>query len=184
MAKARKGIDIREVDVHNMGAGAVFRVVGIWEGIIVGMVDVGKGSLAILLAQVMGDSIMWVMAAGFAAILGHCFPLFLGFKGGQGVATTIGIFFVLTPVATVGTLLILGIALLIIRHLFSAIAISSPFLPIFIWLTGGSLLMIIYAIICIAFIVFRSRRRLHEVGKIKVQVRKDNNKPEPTEKPF
>jgi glycerol-3-phosphate acyltransferase PlsY len=167
MARARKGIDIRDVDVHNMGAGAVIRVVGFWEGAVVGIADMGKGIAAILIAQALGVSAIWVLLAGFAAILGHCFPLYLGFRGGQGVATTIGIFMILAPVAICVTLVILGIAFLIARHLFSAIVITSPFLPLFIWILGGSILLIFYSLACIAFIIFRSRKRLCEIKIIR-----------------
>lgn len=164
MAKARKGIDIRDVDVHNMGAGAVFRIVGFWEGTIVLAVDIGKGAAAVLIAQLFELSLPWVLGTGFTVLLGHCFPVYIGFRGGQGVATTIGVFAVLTPAAMIITAGILLIALLITRHLFSAVAIASPFLPLFVWLFDGSLVLIIYSLLFIAFIVFRSRHRLGEIG--------------------
>jgi glycerol-3-phosphate acyltransferase PlsY len=167
MAKARKGIDIRDVDVLNMGAGAIFRIVGFWEGIIVLIFDIGKGAAAIILAQELGLSQFWIFGTGFASILGHCFPAFIGFRGGQGVATTIGIFLILAPVPTAVTLIILGIALLATRHLFSAIAISSPSLPVFLWLFGSPIVIIVYSLLVIAFIIFRSRHRLHEVKDVR-----------------
>ncbi len=163
VTKIKKGIDIRDIDVNNMGAGAVFRSVGFWEGVVVSVFDIGKGSLAIIIAQAVGVAFPWVLGAGFTCLLGHCYPVYIGFKGGQGVATTIGVFLMLTPVAMYIVLPIIGIALLVTRHLFSSIAISAPFLPLCIWLTGSSLVLILYSLAFIAFIVFRSRHRLGEV---------------------
>ena len=77
VTKMRKGIDIRTVDVRNMGGGSVLRQVGIWEGALVLVVDMAKGAASIYIAQALGVSILWVFGAGFAAILGHNYPLYL-----------------------------------------------------------------------------------------------------------
>ena len=162
IAKLRKGIDIREVGVGNMGAGNVIREVGLWEGAVVAIVDIGKGVAAILIAQTMGVSQPWLLAAGFAAILGHSFPFSIGFRGGQGVDTIIGIFLVLAPGVMVVTLGLMGIALFFTRHIFSMTCIAAPFLPLLIWLSGGSAMLIFYSLAVIAFVVFRNRHRLKE----------------------
>lgn len=162
IAKLRKGIDIREVGVGNMGAGNVIREVGLWEGAVVAIVDIGKGVAAILIAQTMGVSQPWLLAAGFAAILGHSFPFSIGFRGGQGVDTIIGIFLVLAPGAMVVMLGLMGIALFFTRHIFSMTCIAAPFLPLLIWLSGGSAMLIFYSLAVIAFVVFRNRHRLKE----------------------
>jgi len=162
IAKLRKGIDIREVGVGNMGAGNVIREVGLWEGAVVAIVDIGKGVAAILIAQTMGVSQPWLLAAGFAAIVGHSFPFSIGFKGGQGVDTIIGIFLVLAPGAMVVILGLMGIALFFTRHIFSMTCIAAPFLPLLIGLFGGSAMLIFYSLAIIAFVVFRNRHRLKE----------------------
>ncbi len=97
MGRLRKGIDIRNLDSGNMGAAVVLRQVGVWEGIVVGFVDLAKGSAAILIAKALGVFELWVLAAGFCALLGHNFPVFVGFRGGSGSATMVGIFLVLSP---------------------------------------------------------------------------------------
>ena len=71
VARVRRGIDTRNVDVGNVGAGATFRQIGFLEGLIVLIVDIGKGAAAILIAQALGLDSIWVYAAGFAALLGH-----------------------------------------------------------------------------------------------------------------
>jgi glycerol-3-phosphate acyltransferase PlsY len=100
MCKIRKGIDIRTVDVHNMGAGSTFRQCGIWEGAVVAIVDVGKGALAVLAAGYMGADYIFVLAAGFAALLGHNFPFSMVLKG-AGRFNRDGVFLVLAPQALV-----------------------------------------------------------------------------------
>lgn len=163
VARLRKGIDIRDVDAGNMGAGAVLRQIGLWEGALVAIVDIAKGAVAILIAQALGISQPWVLAAGFAALLGHSFPVYVGFRGGQGAATVIGVFLVLAPEPMAVILLIMAIVLLITRHIFSTIAIAGPLLPLLIWLFGGSLMLILFSLAVVLFILFRNRHKLKEV---------------------
>jgi acyl phosphate:glycerol-3-phosphate acyltransferase len=163
VARIRRGVDIRYVDVGNVGAGATFRQIGFVEGVIVLIVDIGKGSAAILIAQAVGLDSICVYAAGFAALLGHCYPVWIKFHGGQGIATLIGVFLVLAPWATVVILALIGIAILVIRHLFTAVFIAGPFLPLMIWIFGGSLEVVLYSIVVIAFVVFKTIRRWKEL---------------------
>ena len=89
--------------------------------------------------------------------------MWIGFRGGQGVATLIGVFLVLAPWATVVILALIGIAILVIRHLFTAVFISGPFLPLMIWIFYGSLEVVLYSIVIILFVVFKTVRRWKEV---------------------
>ena len=163
VAKQRKGIDIREVGVRNMGGANVLREVGKWEGSLVLIVDMGKGALSVYIAQLLGVSYLWVLAAGFAAMLGHNYPVYIGFRGGKGIATVMGIFFALSPVAMGITTLIIGFILLFARSYFVAIAITAPFFLLVVWWVEGSAALIFYALAIVAFQLFRSRRRLEEV---------------------
>jgi glycerol-3-phosphate acyltransferase PlsY len=163
ITKLRKGVDIRKIDyTGNMGAGAVFRQVGRWEGGLVAAADMGKGAAAVAIAQAMSVTQPWVLAAGFAALIGHSYPPYIGFKGGQGVATIIGVFLVLAPKAMACTLGVMGLALLLTRHIFTMTCIAAPFLPLFIWVFNGIGMVFYFSLVIIAFIVFRSRRRLTE----------------------
>jgi glycerol-3-phosphate acyltransferase PlsY len=170
VAKLSKGVDIREVDTGNVGAAATMRGIGVWQGIVVVIADIAKGAVTILIAQALGVHLFWVLGAGFAAFLGHNFPVYIGFKGGHGAATTIGIFLVLAPLETFCALIIIGIVLLIsfrkVLHRFVlALSVGAPFLPIFIWTFGtwifkGSperiLTLTIYAIVMVLFLVCRN----------------------------
>jgi len=166
VAKKRKGIDIREVGVRNMGGGNVMREVGRPEGILVILCDIGKGALAVYIAQLMGVAQLWVLAAGFAAMLGHNYPVYIGFRGGKGVATIMGIFFVLSPAAMLGTTAVIGIALLFVRHLFVGVAIASPFFLFLIWYSEGIGPMFYLTIVVVIFQFIRSIGRLGEVKTV------------------
>jgi glycerol-3-phosphate acyltransferase PlsY len=92
---AGKG-DIRTLGSGNIGATNVVRVVGKKQGAITLFLDAGKGALAVVLARwVSGESV--ALFAGVAAVLGHVFPVFLRFKGGKGVATTLAVLLALSP---------------------------------------------------------------------------------------
>jgi len=163
VAKLRKGIDIREVGRGNMGAVNVMREVGMWEGALVAVVDVGKGAAAIIFGQALGVSQPWLLGAGGAAVLGHSFPVYIGFRGGQGVATVIGVVLVLSPVVTGIACGIIGVALLLTRHIFASIVIAAPFFPLVMWLVERSPTLVLFTLAIVLFIGFRSRRGLKEL---------------------
>jgi len=176
VAKLRKGIDIRDVDRGNMGAANVMRAIGIWEGALVAIVDVGKGSASIIAGQALGVSQTWLLGAGGAAIIGHSFPVYIGFRGGQGVTTLIGVFLVLSPAVTGIVCGIIGVALLLARNIFASIVIAAPFLPLIIWLIERSLTLVSFALAIILFIGFRSRRGLKEMIAVIRDCRQTKNK--------
>ena len=91
VARAKQGIDIREVGVRNMGAANAFRQLGAKAGIAVFLADAGKGALAILIARVASLPMVAILFTGLAAVIGHNWPVFIRFRGGRGESTTIGV---------------------------------------------------------------------------------------------
>ena len=89
------GLDIRKVGDHNVGAFNVFRHAGLEAGLITLALDMGKGSAGILLARSLHVDEPVVFLSGITAVLGHNWPVFLGFRGGRGEATVIGILFMI-----------------------------------------------------------------------------------------
>jgi glycerol-3-phosphate acyltransferase PlsY len=89
--------DIRLHGDGNMGARNTSHVLGWKAGWAVAGVDIGKGAGSIWLAQTLGLAPFWQVLTGACAVLGHDFPIFAGFRGGQGLATTMGTFFILAP---------------------------------------------------------------------------------------
>ncbi len=97
-------IDIREHGSKNMGASNTFRVLGSVWGIIVLVIDMGKGIAAVQLAHAVhssdwlsGELTFWKLIFGLVAVLGHIFPVFAGFRGGKGVATLFGVVLAIQP---------------------------------------------------------------------------------------
>jgi glycerol-3-phosphate acyltransferase PlsY len=144
--RLRKGVDIRQVGSRNMGAMNVFYSVGFIEGLLVLAVDIGKGAAAVALARFLGVHEIVQLLAGVAAILGHGFPPFLGFRGGRGGATCIGILVFLMPWGIPAYLAIFGLSMLLTR--FPTLSYSIAFLcfPFIAWLVYHRWELIVFSI--------------------------------------
>jgi acyl phosphate:glycerol-3-phosphate acyltransferase len=146
MSRFKKGTDIRRVGSNNMGAANVIRQIGLREGLIVGIADIAKGAAAVLIPKLLGLEEIWVMASGFGAVLGHNYPVFAGFRGGRGSASVIGIFLVLSPLAILISLVIIAIPVFRSRNFAFEISIGFALLPLFIFLFGYSISLVLYAV--------------------------------------
>jgi len=146
-----------------MGGANVMREIGTHEGVFVGLFDVAKGAGAILIAQALNVSELWVFGAGFGALVGHSFPVFAGFRGGRGAATAIGIFFVLAPTATLVVLAVVAIPFFTTRKFGGAVLIGFALLPLFVWLLEDSLWLIRYALAVDAFMLVRGLSDIRQV---------------------
>jgi glycerol-3-phosphate acyltransferase PlsY len=99
LVRVFRGVDVRREGSGNAGATNVLRTSGKRLATLTMLLDVGKGTLAVVLMQTVTYDPRWLGAAACAAVLGHVFPVWFGFQGGKGVATTIGGFSVLCPLA-------------------------------------------------------------------------------------
>jgi len=141
-----KGRDIRQMGDGNAGAANAFRQLGAKSGVAVGIVDASKGVLAILIAQAASIPQLAILLTGVAAVIGHNWPIFIGFRGGRGVSTTIG---VQLAVITQPMLIVAGPAtlVLIIRK---NIPLASAFLfiplPLVGWWLGLPGMLVAYSI--------------------------------------
>ena len=163
VSRMRKGIDIRNIGSGNMGAANVMRQIGAHEGVFVGLIDIAKGAGAILIAQALNVSELWVFGSGFGALVGHNFPVFAGFKGGRGSATIIGIFLVLAPEAILVTLAIIAIPFFTTRKFMSALFIGFGLLPLFVWLFEGSLPLVRYVLVIDLFMLIRNLPSIKQI---------------------
>ena len=179
MGKLFYGIDVRQHGSGNAGATNVIRVLGYKAGIPVMIVDVFKGWAAVQVIFLFPhpglseDFITYVrICMGFAAVLGHVFPVFAGFKGGKGVGTLAGVAIALYPLALL-VVLALFIAILALTRYVSLASIicgiSFPFIVIFITRQYHPGLMILSAVVAI-FIP------LTHIKNIKRLLRKEENK--------
>ncbi len=99
LARLFSKVDPRKTGSGNIGATNIFRTVGKGLGILTLVGDVLKGMIPIGIAIQLGISDLWLAAVGLSTFLGHIFPIFLGFRGGKGVATALGVYLVISPVA-------------------------------------------------------------------------------------
>ena len=128
-----KGVNILRVGGRNPGTLNVMREVGMGFGVAVLFVDVGKGVAAVFVAQQLGVPYLVVLLAGLAAVLGHDFPVFLRFKGGKGVATTMGVLLILAPQQFLIAFGIGLIAILITRNVTLGMGVQFIALPFILW---------------------------------------------------
>lgn len=116
VSRAVAGVDIRQLGDANMGARNVKRTLGWKPGIAVAVIDVGKGLTPVLVARTLRLDLEWQIAAGFCAMLGHDFPLFAHFRGGQGLAAALGALAVLAPREMLVGMTVYGLLYLLTRH--------------------------------------------------------------------
>jgi len=137
LAKLFGSGDVRTAGSGNIGATNVARVVGPLAGILTLVFDTVKGTAAVWLAgRFTNESATWMMIAAFAVLLGHCFPVWLEFKGGKGVATALGVFLALCPLAAVSALLLFILCVAYWRYVSLgsvAAAAAMPLLIYFLW---------------------------------------------------
>ena len=141
-----KGGDIRQMGDGNAGAANAFRQLGAKVGVMIGIIDAGKGALAVLIAQTAGIPQAAVLLTGAAAIVGHNWPVFIGFRGGRGESTTIG---VLLTTITQPMLVLAGPALLtlfIFRNVTLASCVLFIPLPLVCWWLGVPGILTVYGI--------------------------------------
>jgi acyl phosphate:glycerol-3-phosphate acyltransferase len=131
------GADVRKTGSGNIGATNVARSLGLGAGILTLLLDAAKGAVPVWLAKhyFPGHAAFQILA-GLGALFGHCFPFWLKFRGGKGVATAAGVFFVLCWPATVGALFVFALVVGFWRYVSLAsisAAASMPLLLYFLW---------------------------------------------------
>lgn len=99
LAKLFSKVDPRKMGSKNIGATNIFRTAGKTLGILTLVGDVLKGMIPIGIAIQLDVSDLWLAGVGLSTFLGHVFPIFLGFRGGKGVATALGVYLVVSPIA-------------------------------------------------------------------------------------
>ena len=147
-------VDIRQIGDRNMGAQNAFRQLGAGAGLLVVAVDAAKGALAVTIARAAGLPQAFVFLAGAAAVVGHNWPVFLGFRGGRGEATTLGIFYTLL---TMPMLIVTGPAMLVLalkRNVELASAVAFVPLPLVCWWLGVPGTLIAYNLALLLLVAF------------------------------
>ena len=140
------GVDIREIGDGNMGARNVTHTLGWGPGIVVAVFDFSKGSLAVLMARQLGCPLNWQLASGVSAVLGHDFPIYVHFRGGQGMASTLGTLMVFMPYQTLLGLVMFAAAYYLWRNFDLSAATGLGLLAVFAWVSDQPYILIAYTI--------------------------------------
>lgn len=161
--------DVRKVGSGNIGATNVARAAGLLAGIFTLVLDVAKGAGAVLLAErLSSDSASWMMMAALAALLGHCFPVWLKFRGGKGVATAAGMFFVLSPLACLAALILFLLVVIFWRYVSLGSVSAAAAMPLLIYVLWAPphappLAVTIGALVAALLIIYKHRGNLQRL---------------------
>ncbi len=163
----KKG-DIRKMGGGNMGALNTTRELGQGPGLVVLLVDIAKGIAAVIIARLLGVSEWWVYGAGLSAVIGHCWPVYLKFRGGKGAATAIGVWAALAPLPFLCCLPI-GLAVIFFTsNVTLGMTVGFLFSPLFLWLFHSPFKLIMFIVLLALFLAFRyaatARKNLNKIG--------------------
>ena len=159
-ARRASGADLRRLGSGNLGAANVMRTSGVKAGVIVALLDMLKGAASVALAERLSPDAAAPALAGFAAIVGHIYPVWLRFRGGKGVATACGVFSVLAPIAVPPALAVFLASVWLTKYISLGSVLASLALPPLAYAAGAQVPVIAAALAAATIIVFRHRSNL------------------------
>jgi acyl phosphate:glycerol-3-phosphate acyltransferase len=153
IVRATQGADVRETGSGGTGATNVLRRAGKAAGVITLVLDALKGAVAVVIAKVIlglpvlsyvghagrpvESAFWWVSAAAIAVIVGHIFPVWLRFRGGKGVATGVGVFLMLAPIAVAFAALVFIVVVMLTRYVSLGSILAAIAIPLFVLLQNA-----------------------------------------------
>ncbi|MGE3509834.1 MAG: glycerol-3-phosphate 1-O-acyltransferase PlsY [Vicinamibacterales bacterium] len=155
--------DLRLIGSGNVGAANVVRASGIKPGLLVAILDMSKGMAGVLMAQRLFGGADAAAAAGFAAVVGHVYPVWIGFRGGKGVATACGVFVILAPVAATAALVSFVLCVWRTRYVSVGSVLASLMVPPLAWASGEPTPVWVAGAAAAVLIVFRHRGNLRRL---------------------
>ncbi|MBA7486055.1 Glycerol-3-phosphate acyltransferase [subsurface metagenome] len=175
LGKLARGIDIREHGSGNIGMTNVMRILGVKAGVFVFFADIAKGAAAVALAWAIlaysPNMVVWgQVAGGAAAIVGHSWPIYIGFKGGRGIATGFGAVLVLSwPVGLIAFtvfLLVVGLSRYVslgsILAALTMLLAMIPFVVLDVW-SFGHFAYIVFGLVVVPIVIFRHRDNIRRL---------------------
>lgn len=163
ITKALHGIDIREYGSKNIGTTNVYRTVGAKTAIIVLLADMLKGIVVVGVLKWYMNSDLLIVAAAMGAILGHNYSLFLGFKGGKGAATGMGLLVYLLPKTSLCCFIIAAICIALTRYVSLGSIMASIAAPILTWYFGYPTPYVVLALLGGGFIIIRHKANIERL---------------------
>jgi glycerol-3-phosphate acyltransferase PlsY len=175
VGKAFYGKDVRQHGSGNAGATNTFRVLGKRAGSAVLLLDMGKGLLAAYLVPILSNTGLidpnshsfWMLMFGFAAIIGHLFPVFAKFRGGKGVATLAGVMLAVHPPLTLVCMLVFLLVLILSKYVSLSSLIATLLFPLMLllfpeWQKDG------YTLVIFGFILFVALLLTHRKNMVRL----------------
>jgi len=163
LVRTTTGADIRKSGSGNIGATNVFRKSRA-VGILTLLLDAGKGYAAVLIARWLGCDAGWQAMVAVAAILGHVFTVFLGFKGGKGVATGFGAFLALTPAAVGTTMIVFFLTVALTRYVSLASILATGTYPLWALLYHEPATVVVGAVAGSAIIIAKHHQNIRRLA--------------------
>ena len=157
IVKGIVGADVRETGSGGTGATNVSRRAGKVAGVITLVLDALKGSAAVFIVKTMTGNDWLIAAAAIAVLVGHIFPVWLGFRGGKGVATGAGVFFILAPAALVCAAFVFIATVVLTRYVSLGSMVAAATIPLFVWTQNNPRHLLVAAILGALLIVFAHR---------------------------
>lgn len=162
VGKIGYGVDVREHGSGNLGGTNAFRTLGKKAGIIVMTADIVKGVLAAALPVFSGMDSTYALVAGIPAILGHCYPIFAGFRGGKAVATSAGVLLFVTPIGVLTAVIVFLITLYLSKY----VSLSSIMAAVWVHMYQifwSSKWMSLFTFFLLLFILYVHRRNIERI---------------------
>jgi glycerol-3-phosphate acyltransferase PlsY len=164
LSRRWRGVDVRRAGSGNVGAANVLRTSGVATALAVVLLDIGKGAGSVLVAQRLTGVDGAPAWAGLAAIVGHVYPVWLRFRGGKGVATACGAFWVLAPAAMVPAIAVFVATVWVTRFVSLGSVAATVALGPLAWAFHAPPVTVAVACVAAAIIVFRHRANLERLA--------------------
>ena len=163
LVQAFHGIDIRNYGSKNIGTTNVFRTVGPKTAVLVLIADAFKGILAVGIMSYFFHNPLLDVVTALGALLGHNYSLFLGFKGGKGVATALGLLIFMMPKVAVASFGIWLVCVLLTRYVSLGSIMAAVFTPPLAWYLGYPSAYVIFSVVADFFVVLRHKENIHRL---------------------
>lgn len=163
LVQAFHGIDIRNYGSKNIGTTNVFRTVGPKTAVLVLIADAFKGILAVGIMSYFFHNPLLDVITALGALLGHNYSLFLGFKGGKGVATALGLLIFMMPKVAVASFGIWLVCVLLTRYVSLGSIMAAVFTPPLAWYLGYPSAYVIFSVVAAFFVVLRHKENIHRL---------------------
>lgn len=149
--------NLADLGSGNLGATNVWRATGLTAGVVVACLDLAKGAVSVQVARHWAAGTGWPAVAACAAVIGHVYPAWRGFRGGKGVATACGAFLLLTPAAVGAAVVAFAVGIVWLRAVSAGSMLAAVVLPVSAWAWGETAPVVLAATVTAGLILFRHR---------------------------